>query len=155
MNHQDRYWKFAVPGQVLVGLGAGMTYICCSQALIQTGAPEMAGVLGAIWTSALQIGLVISIAICLALATGIDVSILLDRKEDGAKRQVQAGQAGRYSGFRAAFYSMTVATSLMAIIVLVFMRKQKQGEEKFSQPDRRLIVELPIMPETPSSTYKA
>lgn len=81
MNSQDRYWTFSVPGQVLVGLGAGMTYICCSQALIQTGAPEMAGVLGAIWTSALQIGLVISIAICLALATGIDVSELAPERE--------------------------------------------------------------------------
>ena len=34
----------------------------------------MSGVLGAIWTSALQTGLVIAIAICLALITGIDVS---------------------------------------------------------------------------------
>ena len=51
-----------------------MTYICCSQALVQTGSPAMSGVLGAIWTSALQTGLVIAIAICLALITGIDVS---------------------------------------------------------------------------------
>jgi hypothetical protein len=53
-----------------------MVYICCSQALIQTGAPSMSGVLGAIWTSALQMGLVVAIAVSLALIAGINVSLL-------------------------------------------------------------------------------
>ena len=38
----------------------------------------MSGVLGAIWTSALQTGLVIAIAICLALITGIEVIYVYD-----------------------------------------------------------------------------
>lgn len=73
-NTVGRYWRIVAPGQVLVGLGAGMSYICCSQALIQTGSPAISGVLGAIWTSALQFGLVVAIAVCLALISAFDVS---------------------------------------------------------------------------------
>lgn len=68
-----QYWQRAVPGMSCSAIGAGATYLACSQSLVQCGPQSMSGVLGATFNSALQIGYVIAIAISLALIQNVGV----------------------------------------------------------------------------------
>ncbi|KAF9022024.1 MFS general substrate transporter [Rhodocollybia butyracea] len=99
-KQRQHYWTLVLPGFIIGSGGIAMTYVTANAAIFAATPPEAAGVVAAIFNSALQLGCAAGIAI----ATSIQAS-------------VEAGDGGPsgYKGTAAAFWFLLAATAALSL----------------------------------------
>jgi len=105
----DRYWSFVFPAFTIGSAGAMLCYTHTNIAIFQTTPPSMAGIVGAMFNGALQLGS----AVGLAAVTSIEVSV----------EEIRGG-FHEYHGRAAAFLFLLGIVAMQTIGVLVFYRNR-------------------------------
>ncbi|KAH9888529.1 MFS general substrate transporter [Cubamyces lactineus] len=113
---EDKYWRFVFPGLVLGSAGAMVIYMHVSIAIFQTAPSSMAGVVGAMFNCAIQLGA----ALGLAIDTSIENSLELKDGPDGFER---------FHGRRAVLWWLVAAVCAEMLAILVFYRSPKKSPE--------------------------
>ncbi|KAI0628440.1 MFS general substrate transporter [Trametes polyzona] len=103
------YWRFVFPGLIIGSAGAMVIYMHVSIAIFQTAPPTMAGVVGAMFNCAIQLGA----ALGLAIDTSIETSIELQDGPDGFQR---------FDGRRAVLWWLLAAVCAEMVAIAVFYR---------------------------------
>ncbi|KAI0666963.1 MFS general substrate transporter [Trametes maxima] len=104
---ENKYWRFVFPGVILGSAGAMIIYMHVSIAIFQTAPSTMAGVIGAMFNCAIQLGA----ALGLAIDTSIETSIEL---KDGARG------FELFAGRRAVLWWLLAAVCAEMVAILVF-----------------------------------
>ncbi|KLO16515.1 MFS general substrate transporter [Schizopora paradoxa] len=112
---KDHYWSRVFPGFVIGSSGMMLVYVHSNIAIFRTTPPKMAGVVGALFNSALQIGSAIGTAAVTSIQTSIE-------KKDGPDGV--AHFRGRADSFWFVF-----AVICVAIIALVVFYKPERAVE--------------------------
>ncbi|OBZ74339.1 hypothetical protein A0H81_05766 [Grifola frondosa] len=105
-SSKERYWSFTFPGFVLGSAGTVIIFTTTNIALFTITPPEVAGVVGAIYTCALQIGSTAGPAIVTSIQTSV---------------QITHGGPGGFAGRAAGFWFLFAFGVAEMVGVLVFM----------------------------------
>ncbi|TFK84532.1 MFS general substrate transporter [Polyporus arcularius HHB13444] len=103
----DRYWRFVFPGLVIGSAGSMITYMHVSIAIFQTAPGTMAGVIGAMFNCAIQLGA--------ALGLSIDTSI-----ESSIEAKPGSGGFEAFEGRRAVLWWLLAAVCAETVAVVLF-----------------------------------
>ncbi|KAF9461921.1 MFS general substrate transporter [Collybia nuda] len=104
---KDRYWHFAFPGFVIGTAGMTIVFATTNIALFAVTPPEVAGIVGAVFTCSLQLGSAAGAAIITSIQTSV---------------QLNHGGPDSFDGRAAGFWFLVAFTAAEAIAVLCFMR---------------------------------
>ncbi|KAJ3993679.1 major facilitator superfamily domain-containing protein, partial [Lentinula boryana] len=110
-SSHSAYWPIIFPGLVIGSFGISMTYTTANVAVFATTPPEAAGVIGAMFNSALQLGCAAGIAITTSIQTSI---------------QQQGDSVTSYKGRADGFWFLVAVTALIGASGLVFMKNITQ-----------------------------
>lgn len=116
----ERYWSYNFPAFILGTCGASILFVSANVAMLKYTPPSEAGVVGAIFNSALQIGA--------ALGTSAITSI----QNNTNKRVVERGgsaSATTFEGTAAGFWFCLGAIGLIGVGVLVFFKADPEGSQ--------------------------
>ncbi|KAI0653606.1 MFS general substrate transporter [Cubamyces menziesii] len=113
---EDKYWRLVFPGLVLGSAGAMIIYMHVSIAIFQTAPASMAGVVGAMFNCAIQLGA----ALGLAIDTSIENSLELKDGPEGFER---------FRGRRAVLWWLVAAVCAEMVAILIFYRSSKRSPE--------------------------
>ncbi|RPD57986.1 MFS general substrate transporter [Lentinus tigrinus ALCF2SS1-7] len=112
----DRYWRFVFPGLIIGSAGSMITYMHVSIAIFQTAPATMAGVIGAMFNCAIQLGA--------ALGLSIDTSI-----ESSIEAKPGSGGFEAFAGRRAVLWWLLAAVCAETVAVVMFYHvRSSQGE---------------------------
>ncbi|OSC97055.1 MFS general substrate transporter [Trametes coccinea BRFM310] len=120
---EDDYWRLVFPGLIIGSAGAMVIYMHVSIAIFQTAPSSMAGVVGAMFNCALQLGA----ALGLAIDTSIETSLELEDGPDGFFH---------FRGRRAVLWWLVAAVCAEMVAILVFFRTR--GEPTAVSTDEKL-----------------
>jgi len=116
---EDRYWPLVFPGLVIGSAGMMITYVHSNIAIFRSTPPRMAGVVGALYNSACQIGSAVGTAAVTSIATS------LEKKDvDGFTE---------FDGRAASFWFVVAVIVVVTIAVAIFYKTEQRGgadEEK-------------------------
>ena len=90
-----------------------VTYTNANIAIFMNTPPEIAGIVGAIFNCALQMGIAVGLAVMASITTSINQDL---------ERQ---GKVVDYQGLRDSFWFTVAFTAFMAVMVLIFYRIKK------------------------------
>jgi len=132
VNSPDKYWRLAFPAFVIGSAGASLLFVNANVAIFQSTPKEIAGTVGAIFNSALQLGSAVGVAIITSIQLGVDGK----HKHDG--EEVQGTE--RYAGRAAGFWFLLAVVSIETLAVAAMYRtsdqlKKTADEERFSSDD--------------------
>ncbi|KAJ3882449.1 MFS general substrate transporter [Lentinula edodes] len=106
-DSKPHYWRYAFPGFVLGSAGTTVVYATTNIALFAVTPPEVAGIVGAIFNCALQLGAAAGSAIITSIQTSTEKN---------------HGGTSSFEGRAAGFWFMFTFTALEAIGVAIFMK---------------------------------
>lgn len=106
-DSKEHYWRFAFPGFCLGTAGMTMVFATTNIALFAITPPEVAGIVGAIFTCALQLGSAAGAAIVTSIQTSV---------------QESHGGSNGFQGRSAGFWFLFAFTAVETLGVLFFMR---------------------------------
>ncbi|KLO18008.1 MFS general substrate transporter [Schizopora paradoxa] len=109
----DRYWPIVFPAFAVGSAGTMLVYTHTNIAIFRSTPSRMAGTVGAIFNSALQLGSAIGSAAVTSISTSIDESAV----GETAKQQ--------YRGRAAAFWFLLACVVIQALVVLVFYHPKR------------------------------
>ncbi|KAL1940391.1 hypothetical protein VTO73DRAFT_8963 [Trametes versicolor] len=105
----NTYWRLVFPGLIIGSAGAMLIYMHVSISIFKTAPSSMAGVIGAMFNCAIQLGA----ALGLAIDTSIETSIELEDGADGFQH---------FRGRRAVLWWLLAAVCAEMVAILVFYR---------------------------------
>ncbi|CAO3689841.1 unnamed protein product [Umbelopsis ramanniana] len=105
---EDSFWRLIFPMMILMGLGLPLPYVGGQNAMIATAPPSEAGTLGAVYTTAGQLGAAVGLATLTAVSNGVNHN--------------DATGVASIPGYHAAYYVNIAFLAVQAIITLVFIR---------------------------------
>ncbi|KDQ19194.1 hypothetical protein BOTBODRAFT_486258 [Botryobasidium botryosum FD-172 SS1] len=108
---ESRYWPITFPAFLVGTLGTTLVYTNASIAFFKNTPPEVAGTVGAVFNSALQLGSALTVATVTSIQTSVNA---------------KPGKAGGYSGTAASFWFILAFTGVEIIGVLVFYHSSKE-----------------------------
>ncbi|ETW77131.1 major facilitator superfamily [Heterobasidion irregulare TC 32-1] len=106
-DSKEHYWRFAFPGFCLGTAGMTMVFATTNIALFAITPPEVAGIVGAVFTCALQLGSAAGAAIVTSIQTSV---------------QESHGGSNGFQGRSAGFWFLFAFTAVETLGVLFFMR---------------------------------
>ncbi|KAH7106654.1 MFS general substrate transporter [Auriculariales sp. MPI-PUGE-AT-0066] len=109
-DSQSKYWRLDFPAFVIGAIGGSLLFVNCNIAVFGNTPPEIAGVIGAAFNSALQLGS----AVGLAIITTIQLSVDGRGERDPTKNP--------YDGRAAAFWFLLAVMGVEGVAVLIFYR---------------------------------
>ncbi|KIJ22953.1 hypothetical protein M422DRAFT_217711 [Sphaerobolus stellatus SS14] len=118
---KPHFWRFAFPGFFIGTAGMTIVFATTNIALFAITPPEVSGIVGAIFTCALQLGSAAGAAIITSIQTSV---------------QKNHGGPNGYQGRAAGFWFLFAFNAVVALGVLIFMRntvpplKQQREKEK-------------------------
>lgn len=110
-NSKERYWPYVFPAFTIGSAGAMLAYQHGNIAIFRSTPPRIAGTVGAMYNSALQLGSSVGAAIITSIETSIE-------------KQTPTGRV-EYQGRAAAFWFLLAVVFVEAIAVLVFYRPRR------------------------------
>lgn len=90
-----------------------MTYTNANIAIFMNTPPEIAGIVGAIFNCALQMGIAIGLAVMASITTSIN------------QQRAAKGETVDYEGLKDSFWFTVAFTAFMAFMVLIFYKIKK------------------------------
>jgi hypothetical protein len=105
---EDSFWRLIFPMMFILGLGQPLPYVGGQNAMIATAPPSEAGTLGAVYTTAGQLGAAVGLAILTAVSNGVN--------HNGATG------AASIPGYHAAYYANIAFLAVQAVLALVFIK---------------------------------
>lgn len=114
-NTAERYWPYAFPAFTIGSAGAALAYQYGNIAIFRATPPHIAGTVGAMFNSALQLGSSVGTAIVTSIETSIEMKSPNGRAE--------------FYGRAAAFWFLLAIVSVEALAVLVFYKPEKIQRE--------------------------
>jgi len=126
-----KYWRFAFPGFVIGTAGMTITFATTNIALFATTPPEVSGVVGAIFSCALQLGSAAGAAIVTSIQTSVQVN-------HGGPLGFQGRSAGLW------FLFAFAAAEFVAVLVFMKntvppMKKAKEAKENNDEPSDKAV----------------
>ncbi|KAJ3836124.1 major facilitator superfamily-domain-containing protein [Lentinula raphanica] len=112
-----RFWPVIFPGLVIGSFGISMVFTTSNVAIFTNTPPEAAGVIAAMFNSALQLGCAAGIAITTSIQTSIGV---------------ENGDPNSFSGRADGFWFLVAVTALVGAVGLVLMKDVRQQAVKES-----------------------
>jgi len=109
----DKYWSRDFPGMFIGAIGNSLLFVNVNVAFFRNTPPEVAGTIGAIFNSALQLGAAVIAAIATTIQTDID----------------ERSNGNVYAGRAAGFWFMFACVAAQAIAVLFFYHDAPQVDE--------------------------
>ncbi|KAF9256790.1 MFS general substrate transporter [Marasmius fiardii PR-910] len=116
---REHYWSLAFPGFIIGSGGVTMTFVTANVAVFATTPPAAAGVVAAIFNSALQLGCAAGIAIATSIQTSIEAN---------------HGGPTVFTGRAAAFWFLFAATTVLSLLLLFFMKDTLPALGKAAAP---------------------
>jgi len=144
-----RYYSFLIPAMAIGTIGTTIIYSGSNIAVFMDIPPEMAGVVGGVYNSALQLGIALGLAALASITTSVD------KKHVTASNSLNPG----YYGVAAGYWFILGLVILFAIMILIFYKsdpsatdeEQRSGEHELkvrTRPGtaRTSLVFLPSRP---------
>ncbi|EJD53378.1 MFS general substrate transporter [Auricularia subglabra TFB-10046 SS5] len=119
-DYEGAYWRWDFPAFVIATIGGSCLFVTCNIAVFRCTPPEIAGIVGAMFNSSIQLGS----AVILAIITTIQVSIDGDGGEVPGPDGAGSGR-NPYRGRAAAFWFLLGVMGVAALAVIVFYRDTK------------------------------
>ncbi|KAF8308262.1 MFS general substrate transporter, partial [Clavulina sp. PMI_390] len=110
----QRYYSFLIPAMIIGTIGTTIVFSGSNIALFMNTPPEMAGVVGGMFNSALQLGLAIGLAVVASITTSVNHS----------QHSPSSSPSSYYAGIAAGYWFVLGTVGLMTILVLVFYKPE-------------------------------
>lgn len=107
-NTKEKYWSYLFPSFFIGSIGTMIIYVNANIAVFMNTPPAMAGVAGAMFNSALQLGVAVFIAILSSITQSVD------------KKRVKQGKEPGYHGIAAGYWFVLAWVCFVFIMVQVF-----------------------------------
>ncbi|KAJ8518266.1 hypothetical protein ONZ45_g4621 [Pleurotus djamor] len=117
---QAHFWRFAFPGFFIGTAGMTIVFATTNIAIFAATPPHIAGVVGAIFTCALQLGSAAGAAVITSIQTSVEVN---------------HGGPTSFSGRAAGFWFLFAFDATLALCVLIFMRNTVPPVKKSPNSD--------------------
>lgn len=105
-----KYWSHLFPAFVIGTSGTMITYTNANIAIFQNTPPEIAGTVGAIFNSGLQLGLALGLAIITSIVQSQD------------KKKIAKGEAVGYSGIADGYWFIFAWVTAIIVCLLIFYK---------------------------------
>jgi len=134
-NTPDKYWSLAFPAFIIGATGGSLLFVNANIAIFQSTPKDIAGTIGAIFNSALQLGSAVGVAVITSIQLGVD------GKHRHGGEEVQGAE--RYAGRAAGFWFLLAVVALETLAVAVLYRttdqlKKQTDEERLGSDDATL-----------------
>ncbi|KZV87198.1 MFS general substrate transporter [Exidia glandulosa HHB12029] len=116
-------WRWDFPAFVIATIGGSCLFVTCNIAVFSCTPPEIAGMVGAMFNSSIQLGS----AVILAIITTIQVSVDGNGGQVGGTGSTSSGK-NPYRGRAAAFWFLLGIMGMAALAVLVFYRDPRPAD---------------------------
>src|SRR4051794_10412278 len=120
------FWAIAFPGQLLLGLGLGFTFVPLSNLALVGAGPHDAGAASAVLQAVQQVGASIGTALLATLSVSAITSAITDAAQSGQNPQDPAvGLAAQVEGYTTAFTWAAVLLVVGAVVSAVLIKATK------------------------------
>ncbi|KAH7094091.1 MFS general substrate transporter [Auriculariales sp. MPI-PUGE-AT-0066] len=126
---KSEYWSLEFPALIIGSIGGSLLFVNCNFAIFSNTPPEIVGVVGATFNSAMQLGS----AVGLAIITTIQVSVDRGGDNDPTKNP--------YDGRAAAFWFLAAIVGVEGLAVLFFYRTKASLSLRHEEQEDRTITE--------------
>ncbi|KZS87100.1 MFS general substrate transporter [Sistotremastrum niveocremeum HHB9708] len=121
-GNKHHYWPVLVPSFIIGTIGCTLVFLNVNIALFRNTPPRMAGTVGAVFNSALQMGAAVGIS----AATSIENSI--EKKTANGPKE--------YKGRQAAFWFLFASVAVVAIAAVIFMKELTDEPAKVEDTEK-------------------